>query len=171
MSATGVRLRPTGNVAVFVVDVSPGRTSIRNGAGTVRANRIGLGRRWNKRWWARAGAKGVVASASDRGSQYLSIRYSETVWPRPGLSRRCCSVWRSYYNRWPRRSFGCQTELIDLSTAGPWRNLEAFEFATLEWVIVQNNHRRLLESDRSISHKRNLSMLTINQFPSRANGP
>jgi transposase InsO family protein len=33
---------------------------------------------------------------------------------------------------------------------GPWRNFEAVEFATLEWVVRFSHHRRLLEPFRNI---------------------
>jgi transposase InsO family protein len=44
---------------------------------------------------------------------------------------------------------------------GPWRNLQAVEMATLEWV-GWFNHRRLLESRSAIFHRQRLKLLIIN---------
>jgi putative transposase len=96
--------------------------------------------------WARAGAKGVVHH-SDRGSQYLSIRYSGRL-AEAGVEPSVGSVGDSYDNALAETIIGLyKTELI--WQRGPWRNLEAVEFATLEWVHWFN-HRRLLEPIGSI---------------------
>jgi putative transposase len=79
---------------------------------------------------------------SDRGSQYLSIRYSERL-AEAGVEPSVGSVGDSYDNALPETIIGLyKTELI--WQRGPWRNLEAVEFATLKWVHWFN-HRRLLE--------------------------
>jgi transposase InsO family protein len=71
---------------------------------------------------------------SDRGSQYLSIRYTE-------LSAG--SVGNSYDNALAETINGrFKAEVIH--RRGPWRRFEAVEYATLEWVDWFNN-RRLLE--------------------------
>jgi putative transposase len=92
--------------------------------------------------WSRSGINGVVHH-SDRGSQYLSIRYSERlaeVRAQPSVG----SVGDSYDNALAETIIGLfKTEIIH--RRGPWRNLEAVEYATLEWVDWFN-HRRLLES-------------------------
>ncbi len=91
--------------------------------------------------WARSGAKGVVHH-SDRGSQYLSIRYSERL-AEAGIEPSVGSVGDSYDNALAETIIGLyKTELI--WQRGPWRTLDAVEFATLEWVHWFN-HRRLLE--------------------------
>ena len=91
--------------------------------------------------WSRSGINGVVHH-SDRGSQYLSIRYSERlaeVRAQPSVG----SVGDSYDNALAETIIGLfKTEIIH--RRGPWRNLEAVEYATLEW-IDWFNHRRLLE--------------------------
>ena len=91
--------------------------------------------------WSRSGTKGVVHH-SDRGSQYLSIRYSERlaeVKAQPSVG----SVGDSYDNASAETIIGLyKTEVIH--RRGPWRHLEAVEYATLEWVDWFN-HRRLLE--------------------------
>lgn len=91
--------------------------------------------------WARAGVHGVVHH-SDRGSQYLSIRYSERL-AEVGAQPSVGSVGDSYDNALAETIIGLyKTEVIH--RRGPWRNLEAVEYATLEWVHWFN-HRRLLE--------------------------
>jgi transposase InsO family protein len=79
---------------------------------------------------------------SDRGVQYLSIRYTERL-AEVGIEPSVGSVGDSYDNALAESVIGLyKTEVI--RRRGPWRNLEAVEFATLEWVDWFNN-RRLLE--------------------------
>jgi transposase InsO family protein len=79
---------------------------------------------------------------SDRGSQYLSIRYTERL-AEAGIEPSVGSVGDSYDNALAESVIGLyKTEVI--RRRGPWRHLEAVEFATLEWVDWFNN-RRLLE--------------------------
>jgi len=85
---------------------------------------------------------GGLIHHSDRGSQYLSIRYSERL-GEAGIAPSVGSVGDSYDNALAETVIGLfKTELI--RRAGPWRSLQAVEFATLEWVDWFN-HRRLLE--------------------------
>jgi putative transposase len=91
--------------------------------------------------WSRSGVEGVVHH-SDRGSQYLSIRYSERL-AEAGAQPSVGSVGDSYDNALAESIIGLfKTEIIH--RRGPWRHLEAVEYATLEWVDWFN-HRRLLE--------------------------
>jgi len=79
---------------------------------------------------------------SDRGSQYLSIRYAERL-GEAGIAPSVGSVGDSYDNALAETVIGLfKTEVI--RRRGPWRNLEAVEFATLERVDWFNT-RRLLE--------------------------
>jgi putative transposase len=79
---------------------------------------------------------------SDRGIQYLSIRYTERL-AEAGIEPSVGSVGDSYDNALAETIFGLfKTEVIWPN--GPWRSLEEVEFATLEWVDWFNN-RRLLE--------------------------
>ena len=79
---------------------------------------------------------------SDHGGQYLSIRYSERL-TEIGVEPSTGSVGDSYDNALAETIIGLyKTEVIH--HRGPWRNLEAVEYATLEWVDWFNN-RRLLE--------------------------
>jgi putative transposase len=90
--------------------------------------------------WARSGIEGVVHH-SDRGSQYLSIRYSERL-AEAGVEPSVGSVGDSYDNALAETIIGLyKTEVIH--RCGPWRHLDAVEYATLEWVDWFN-HRRLL---------------------------
>jgi putative transposase len=85
---------------------------------------------------------GELVHHSDRGVQYLSIRYTERL-AEAGIEPSVGSVGDSYDNALAETIFGLfKTEVIRKS--GPWRNLEEVEFATLEWVDWFN-HRRLLE--------------------------
>ena len=79
---------------------------------------------------------------SDRGVQYLSIRYTERL-AEAGIEPSVGSVGDSYDNALAETIIGLyKTELI--RQRGPWRNLEDVEFATLTWVDWFN-HRRLFE--------------------------
>jgi putative transposase len=79
---------------------------------------------------------------SDRGTQYLAIRYTMRL-AEAGIERSVGSVGDSYDNALAETVIGLfKTEVI--RARGPWRNIEAVEFATLEWVDWFNK-RRLLE--------------------------
>ena len=79
---------------------------------------------------------------SDRGVQYLSIRYTERL-AEAGIEPSVGSVGDSYDNALAESVIGLyKTDVI--RRQGPWRHLEAVEFATLDWVSWFN-HRRLLE--------------------------
>ena len=79
---------------------------------------------------------------SDRGSQYLSIRYSERL-AKAGVEASVGTVGDSYDNALAETINGLyKTEIIHPN--GPWKSREEVEFATLEWVDWFNN-RRLLE--------------------------
>ena len=91
--------------------------------------------------WSRTGTRGVVHH-SDRGSQYLSIRYTERL-AQAGAEPSVGSTGDSYDNALAESVIGLyKTEVI--RRCGPWRNVDAVEYATLEWVDWFN-HRRLLE--------------------------
>ena len=78
----------------------------------------------------------------DRGSQYLSIRYTERL-VEAGIEPSVGTVGDSYDNALAESIIGLyKTEVI--RPRGPWRDLEPVEYATLEWVDWFN-HRRLLE--------------------------
>jgi transposase InsO family protein len=80
---------------------------------------------------------------SDRGSQYVSIRYTERL-AEAGIEPSVGSRGDSYDNALAETINGLyKAELIH--RRAPWKSREAVELATLEWVAWFNNHR-LLES-------------------------
>jgi transposase InsO family protein len=85
---------------------------------------------------------GDLIHHSDRGSQYLAMRYTERLGD-AGIEPSIGSCGDAYDNALAESVIGLfKTEVIRLK--GPWRHLEAVEFATLDWVDWFN-HRRLLE--------------------------
>lgn len=91
--------------------------------------------------WSRCPPPGVIHH-SDHGSQYLSIRYSERL-TEIGVEPSTGSVGDSYDNALAETIIGLYKAEV-IHHRGPWRTLEAVEYATLEWVDWFNN-RRLLE--------------------------
>lgn len=93
-------------------------------------------------WARRDRSLGGLVHHSDRGSQYLSIRYTERL----GEAGAICSVGSrgdSYDNALAETIIGLyKTELI--RNRGPRKGLDEVEYGTLEW-IDWFNHRRLLE--------------------------
>lgn len=86
--------------------------------------------------------RGGLAHHSDRGSQYVSIKYSERL-AAAGIEPSLGSVGDSYDNALAETINGLYKAEV-IHRRGPWRSFEAVEFATLEWVDWFN-HRRLLE--------------------------
>ena len=85
---------------------------------------------------------GGLVHHSDRGSQYLALRYTKRL-AEAGIEPSVGSVGDSYDNALAETIIGLfKAEVIH--RRGPWRSFEAVEFATLEWVHWFN-HRRLLE--------------------------
>lgn len=79
---------------------------------------------------------------SDRGTQYLSMHYTDRL-ADAGIAPSVGSRGDSYDNALAESVIGLfKTEVI--RRQGPWRGLEAVEFATLAWVDWFNT-RRLLE--------------------------
>jgi len=93
--------------------------------------------------WARKETRNLIHH-SDRGSQYLSIRYSERL-AEAGIESSVGSVGDSYDNALAETiNVLYKTEVIRHPGRGPWKTMEDVEYATLEWVDWFNN-RRLLE--------------------------
>jgi transposase InsO family protein len=85
---------------------------------------------------------GDLIHHSDRGSQYLAMRYTDRLTD-AGIEPSVGSRGDAYDNALAESVIGLfKTEVIRLK--GPWRHLEAVEFATLEWVDWFN-HRRLFQ--------------------------
>jgi putative transposase len=91
-------------------------------------------------WRRRSDVSGLVHH-SDRGVQYLSIRYTERL-AEAGIETSVGSRGDSYDNALAESVIGLyKTEVI--RHEGPWKGLEDVEFATLEWVDWFNNTRLL----------------------------
>jgi transposase InsO family protein len=85
---------------------------------------------------------GKLIHHSDRGSQYVGIRYSERL-AQAGIEPSVGSRGDSYDNALAETINGLyKAELIHRKA--PWKTRESVELATLEWV-AWFNHRRLLE--------------------------
>ena len=90
--------------------------------------------------WRRDTQLDGLVHHSDRGGQYLAIRYTERL-AEAGAVTSVGSRGDSYDNALAESTIGLyKTELI--RRRGPWRNLDDVELATLEWVDWYN-HRRL----------------------------
>ena len=86
-------------------------------------------------------AEDALIRHSDRGSQYVSIRYSERL-AEAGIAPSVGSRGDSYDNALAETINGLyKAELIH--RRGPWRTRESVELATLEWVSWFN-HQRLM---------------------------
>jgi transposase InsO family protein len=86
--------------------------------------------------------RGGLIHHSDRGVQYVSIKYTERL-AEAGIEPSVGSVGDSYDNALAETVIGLfKAEVIH--RCGPWTSFEAVEFATLNWVDWFN-HRRLLE--------------------------
>ena len=89
--------------------------------------------------WAREGPFEGLVHHSDRGVQYLSIRYTERL-AEAGVATSVGSRGDSYDNALAETVNGLyKTELV--YRRGPWRGREDLELATLEWVDWFNNRR------------------------------
>jgi transposase InsO family protein len=99
--------------------------------------------------WARTRPKSLFQGAdaslihhSDKGSQYLSIRYTERL-TAAGIKASTGKTGDAYDNALAETINGLfKTEVIHKN--GPWKGVDDVEFATLEWVDWFNN-RRILE--------------------------
>jgi transposase InsO family protein len=89
---------------------------------------------------ARTGTEGLIHH-SDRGCQYLSIRYTERL-AEAGVASSVGSTGDSYDNAMAESIIGLfKTE--NIWPRGPWKNIDEVEYATLEWVNWYNNKRLL----------------------------
>ncbi|WP_155826676.1 IS3 family transposase [Laribacter hongkongensis] len=88
--------------------------------------------------WARQPMRDAMIHHSDCGSQYVSIRYTGRL-AEAGIEPSVGSTGDSYDNALPETINGLyKTEVIH--RRGPWKNMEAVELATLEWVSWFNHH-------------------------------
>ncbi len=76
---------------------------------------------------------------SDRGSQYLSIKYTERL-AEAGIDTSVGSVGDSYDNALAESIIGLfKTEVINF--LGPWKSMSQVEWETLKWVDWYNTER------------------------------
>ncbi|MBQ5961539.1 IS3 family transposase [Massilia sp. ZL223] len=91
--------------------------------------------------YARQPERNELVHHSDRGSQYVSIKYSERL-AEAGIEPSVGSKGDSYDNALAETINGLyKAELIH--RRAPWKAREAVELATLEWVSWFNHHRLL----------------------------
>jgi transposase InsO family protein len=84
------------------------------------------------------GGSGLIHH-SDRGSQYLSIRYTERL-ADAGIDTSVGSVGDSYDNALAESIIGLfKTEVINF--LGPWKSMTQVEWETLQWVSWYNTER------------------------------
>ncbi len=89
--------------------------------------------------WTRVGSLHQLIHHSDRGSQYLSVRYTDRL-AELGVTGSVGSRGDSFDNALAETVNGLfKTELI--RRRGPWRSVEQVELATLEWVDWWNQRR------------------------------
>ena len=80
-----------------------------------------------------------VVAHTDRGSQYVSIRYTERL-AEAGIAASVGTVGDSFDNALAETIHGLyKTELV--KPRGPWRTVDSVEIATAEWVDWFNHHR------------------------------
>ena len=96
--------------------------------------------------YARQGERdGQLVHHSDRGSQYVSIRYSERL-DEAGIEPSVGSKGDSYDNALAETINGLYKAEV-IHRRAPWKSREAVELATLEWVAWFNNHRLMAALD------------------------
>lgn len=89
--------------------------------------------------WARKPDRQGLIHHSDRGVQYLSVRYTERL-KDAGIEPSVGSVGDSYDNALAETVIGLyKTELI--GKRGPWKTIGSVEYETCKWVDWYNNRR------------------------------
>jgi putative transposase len=91
--------------------------------------------------WARQPEREALIHHSDRGSQYVSIRYTERL-AEAGIEPSVGTTGDSYDNALAETINGLYKAEV-IHRLGPWKSLESVELATLEWVSWFNQHRLL----------------------------
>jgi transposase InsO family protein len=91
--------------------------------------------------YARRPERNALVHHGDRGSQHVSIKYSERL-AEAGIEPSVGSKGDSYDNALAETINGLyKAELIH--RRAPWKTREAVELATLEWVSWFHHHRLL----------------------------
>ena len=129
--------------ASFVIDVFSRRIVGWRVSNTLRSS-LALDALEMAIWTRRSEELAGLVHHSDRGVQFLSIRYTERL-AEAGAVTSVGSKGDSYDNAMAESVIGLyKTELIYNETQGPWRTVEDVELATLGWVHWWNT-KRLLE--------------------------
>ena len=129
--------------AAFIVDVFARRIVGWRVSNTLRAD-LALDALEMAIWAREAEDLGGLVHHSDRGVQYLSIRYTERL-AEEGAVVSVGSRGDSYDNAMAESVIGLyKSELIHNETKGPWRTVDDVELGTLGWVHWWN-HDRILE--------------------------
>jgi transposase InsO family protein len=129
--------------AAFVTDVFSRRIVGWRVSGTLRSD-LALDALEMAIWHRQADDLSGLIHHSDRGVQYLSIRYTERLEEEKAVAS-VGSRGDSYDNALAETINGLyKSELIYNEHEGPWRTVEDVELATLGWVHWWN-HERLLE--------------------------
>jgi putative transposase len=105
--------------------------------------------------------RGGLVHHSDRGSQYVSIKYTERL-AEAGIEPSVGSVGDSYDNALAETINGLYKAEV-IHRRGPWRSFEAVEFATLEWVDWFKRRRRSSRANNGPNfntHRRTVSYET-----------
>jgi transposase InsO family protein len=89
--------------------------------------------------YARQPERDALIHHSDKGSQYVSIRYTERL-QEAGIEPSVGSTGDSYDNALAETINGLYKAEV-IHRRGPWRSADAVEWATLEWVSWFNNQR------------------------------
>jgi transposase InsO family protein len=89
----------------------------------------------------RPGEDGGLIHHSDRGSQYVSIRYTERL-AEAGIEPSVGSAGDAYDNAMAETINGLYKAEV-INKRAPWKTRESVELATLEWVAWFNHHRLL----------------------------
>ena len=110
-------------------------------------------------FWARK-VKGNLIHHSDKGSQYLSIRYTERL-AEVGIAASVGSAGDAYDNAMAETLNGLYKAEV-IWRQGPWRNREAVEHATLTWVHWFNT-KRLLEPIASLRAAEDVHVSALEQ--------
>jgi putative transposase len=95
---------------------------------------------WKQALHARQPAQSLIHH-SDRGVQYLSIRYTKRL-ADAGIAASVGSTGDSYDNALAETINGLYKAEV-IHHLGPWKNRAAVEIAALEWVHWYNHHRLL----------------------------
>ena len=102
-------------------------------------------------WQRKTPDNNALVHHSDRGSQYLSIKYTERL-VEVGIDPSVGTVGDSYDNALAECVIGLfKTEVIN--QIRPWKSMREVEWETLKWVDWYHNRRLLAPSDTSRPQK------------------